>query len=321
MASDRWFASRALCTGRKTRRALTLVELLVAVSIVGTLMALMLPAVQSSRETARKAECREHLRQLAVAMQRHVTTFERFPGNGWGYLWFGEQNRGTGAKQPGGWVYNIVPYLQSEDVLENPKDLVAHHLGLFNCPSRAPGLSPANPFLKLRNIDWVPMVGKTDYAACEGDFITDTQHGPLSLSPEDVNSYDQWRDTSKATGVFFQRSEIRPSQVQDGLSNTYLLGEKYVSTTGYYDFSDSGYDQTLFIGVDLDLNRWVIDPPLQDSRKVQERRFGSPHSDSCHFAFCDGRVVEISYWIDGEVHRMLGNRRDHGIIPWDEVLP
>jgi prepilin-type processing-associated H-X9-DG protein len=98
--------------------------------------------------------------------------------------------------------------------------------------------------------------------------------------------------------------------IRDGLAHTYLFGEKYVSSGGGPDGFDPGNDQSAFSGVDLDLNRWTIDPPLRDASAVEDRRFGSAHPGTCHFAFCDGSVRAINYSIDREVHRRLGTRSE-----------
>ena len=307
---------------RRRRFGFTLVELLVAIAIIGILIALILPAVQAAREGARRSQCRNNLKQIGLAAELHVSAFGRYPSNGWGYLWIGDPDRGTDRRQPGGWIYNLLPYMEQQSVREMGRGeappqqraslskLMATPVPVFDCPTRPGGrLSPQHLLLTPYNADWVPMVFKTDYAVNEGDYITDTRQGPETLQEGDSGGY-AWRDTSQASGICFQRSETRPADVTDGLSQTYLAGEKYVSRGGYDTYDDAGHDQSMYTGVDLDINRWVLDPPAQDGEAVEERRFGSPHSGGCQFAFCDGSVRTISYTIDAETHRRLGNRRD-----------
>jgi len=119
-----------------------------------------------------------------------------------------------------------------------------------------------------------------------------------------------WRDTTRATGICFQRSELASASIRDGLWNTYFAGEKYVAAGAYDTYDDRGYDQSAYGGVDLDLSRWVIEPPLRDGLSFEVRRFGSAHAGGCHFVFCDGAVRLIRYDINAEMHRRLGNRQD-----------
>lgn len=307
---------------KANRSAFTIVELVVAIVVIAVLMALIIPAVHSARESARRTRCRNNAKQLALAMENHVSVHGRYPSNGWGFQWVGDPDRGTDKRQPGGWVYNILPYLEQGTVREIGRGedpavqrqslakLAQTALPVLDCPSR-PGetLSPALALFPPYNADWVPLVAKTDYAVNEGDYITDTMMGPPTLEEGDSPKY-KWKDVSGATGVCFLRSEVRPADVKDGLSNVYLLGEKYVSTTGYHTDQDSGHDQSMYTGVDLDINRWTIEPPLEDKEAIQYRRFGSVHHDGCHMALCDGSVRLISYSADAEVHRRLGNRKD-----------
>lgn len=304
------------------RSAFTLLELLVVIVVISILLALTLPAVQSARASARRVQCANNVRQLALAMHNHESTYGRFPSNGWGFLWVGDPDRGTDRRQPGGWIYNILPEVEQSPLREMGRgesvpdqwatmaQVIQRPVPVFKCPSRPGGaVAPQNPALPLRNADPVEVAARTDYAVNEGDYITDSRGGPATLDEGDSGAYP-WVDTQNATGICFLRSEIRTRDVRDGLSNTYLLGEKYVSTIGYNTDEDPGNDQSMYCGVDLDINRWVIQPPLRDGEAMEVRRFGSAHSDGCHMALCDGSVRFIGYTIDAEVHRRLGNRRD-----------
>jgi prepilin-type N-terminal cleavage/methylation domain-containing protein/prepilin-type processing-associated H-X9-DG protein len=317
-------------TRRERRAGFTIVELLVSIAIIGILAALLLPAVMAAREAGRKVECRNNLKQLGLAFHEHESSYRHYPSNGWGYLWIGEPDRGTGKRQPGGWIYQILPYLEQQPLRKkgsgepDPQrrltlsEVSQTPVSVFFCPSRprAPVL-PRNPVLVPWNAEPVDGAAKTDYAVNEGDYITDTREGPKSLAEGDTPGAYAWKDTGKATGICFQRSEIKPRDIRDGLSQTYLIGEKYVSRLHYFDFQDPGYDQSMFSGVDLDLNRWVLKSPRTDDDAVDERRFGSAHAGGCFFVFCDGHVRFISENINPEVHRRLGNRRDGEVVPGD----
>ena len=90
-------------------------------------------------------------------------------------------------------------------------------------------------------------------------------------------------DMSLVTGVLYQRSRIRIADICDGLTNTYLLGEKYVATPFYQSFGDPGYDQSIVSGDDWDLIRWTADPPAAGRDEcaryaLRQRAFvGLPH--------------------------------------------
>lgn len=303
-------------------KGFTLLELLVVIAIIGILLALILPAVQQARETARRTACQSNLRQLAIGMSSHESLYGRYPSNGWGYLWIGEPDRGTDEHQPGGWIYNILDHVEQSALRDTGKglngparyaalaQLMQSPAPLFRCPSR-PGdaVGPNSTLIMPYNADWPANVAKTDYAVNEGDYITDTLGGPSTLEEGDSGSYP-WRDTTLATGICFQRSTIRTRDVVDGLSNTYLIGEKYVNTDAYSTALDFGHDQSMYTGVDIDINRWTVNPPRRDTSRSSVREFGSDHPGGCHFAMCDGSVKQVAYEIDREVHRAAGNRHD-----------
>ena len=219
-------------------------------------------------------------------------------------------------------IYNLLPFFEQNGLrlrgkgesastqMATLQQLMQFNLPLLRCPSRnGQAISPALGWAQPWNANSAEDVAKTDYAVNEGDYITDTDDGPVSLFWGDQPTYP-WKDTSKATGVCYLRSEISWRDLRDGASSTYLVGDKYVSEGGYSTMSDSGYDQSWLSGVDLDISRWTIDGPLQDSAAMYPRRFGSAHAGGTHLALCDGSVRQISYQIDGQVHRSLGNRND-----------
>src|SRR5690242_9173257 len=102
--------------------AFTLVELLVVIAIIGVLVALLLPAVQAARESARRTQCINQLKELTLGGMNHEGAMKHFPTGGWGIKWVGDADRGYGQQQPGGWIYNILPFIEQRAKHDMPKD-------------------------------------------------------------------------------------------------------------------------------------------------------------------------------------------------------
>ena len=255
----------------RRRRGFTLVELLVVIAIIGILVALLLPAVQAAREAARRNQCQNGVKNIALGCLLHEDTNKFLPSGGWGRYWTGDPNRGYGKNQPGSWLFSILPYIEEGAV----HDLAAGQtagtasyktaiektnqspIGLFQCPTRR----TARPYLSawsttasdLPNLDVLSKssgVTKSDYAANSGDsqlWSGDTGNGwssPLSYAAAAATA---WTDTSCTatssiglptnkfcqSGVIYFRSELKISRITDGTTNTYLVGEKYLFPDAY----------------------------------------------------------------------------------------
>lgn len=305
----------------------TLIELLVVISIIGVLIMLLLAAVQASREAARRAQCQNNLKQLALAMLNHESAMRFYPSGGWGSRWVGDPNRGSGRRQPGGWAFVILPYLERNDLYQRAMDCQDENelrarltevnmviVPLFYCPSRRSAeLYPIlqQPAYYPVNLDPVLTTVKIDYAANAGDYFLDVGSGSLSLVQGDHPNYP-W-PSYPATGVCFLRSEISSDHVFDGTSQTYLVGEKNIprqhSDTGEW----RGDDQSAYVGDDYDTVRWanVSLPPLNDqAAETDFARFGGAHPGILQMAFCDGSVRVVNLSIDPVVHQQQANRKD-----------
>ena len=307
-------------------RGLTLVEILVVLAVVAVLLALLLPAVQATRESARLVQCRNNLKNMALAMHNHHDAVNHLPTGGWGYLWVGTPKRGNDPSQPGGWIFALMPYVEQSAIYKIAADagsdaelrtllaqMIQKPVPLYSCPSRRPN-DPYPTQWQARNTDLVANVAKSDYAACAGSVFLDVGTGPISLAQGDSSAYS-WPDYP-ADGICYLRSTVRFTDISDGASNTILLGEKNLPRGNYYNGMDSGDDQSMYSGDDFDILRWTTLPwtPLNDRvgdvPGKEFARFGSAHRSGCNIALCDGSARIISYEIDAKLFESLGSRND-----------
>ncbi len=332
MTPNLWASSQAKRLAfHPMRCGISLIEILVVISIIGLLISLLMPAVQGARESARRLSCQNNLRQLALACQLHEGTIGHLPSDGWGWGWGPEAACGVGSDQPGGWLYNLLPYLEQSALHDQASGLtdaqrrsqialvLQKPLAITYCPSRRS--VAAYPYTQhnfpLVNSDPVTRGAKTDYAINSGDFIVDTLQGPADGSPSSVQNYP-WPSLTKITGVSFVRSQFRMADILDGTTQTVLLGEKCISVELHPFGLSKGDDQSMYIGDDADIRRFTADAPLRDPRGHDEYQlFGSAHQEGCYVAMCDGSIRLIPFTINGLVFQKLGNRGDGEVVQLD----
>jgi len=310
---------------RKHRSGFTLIELLIVIIIVGLLLSLLLPAIQAARESARRMHCTNNLKQFTLALNQFEVSMKNYPSGGWGHRWYIETERGSGKNQPGGWPYHLLPYIEQiqlyQDVEDSEKQkgltkLLTSKISMYYCTTRRKtDIYPwveESPLSRPINLMKAPAnLAKSDYAINGGDIDPGYSPSsvPLSLEIGDDSSFI-WDDFSKANGICFFRSEVRSSEVEDGLSYTYSFGEKWVRTKNY----DMGDDTSPYTGYDKDNTRWTFSLFLRDNDSESWDQFGSAHPAGCNFAFCDGSVQTMSYKIESDIHRYLGSRNDNEVV-------
>jgi prepilin-type N-terminal cleavage/methylation domain-containing protein/prepilin-type processing-associated H-X9-DG protein len=198
---------------KRTSEGFTLIELLVVIAIIGTLVALLLPAVQKVREAANQTQCKNNLKQLGLALQNYAITNNGFPP--------AASTSPTGKKHS--WVMFMLPTIEGDnlqrqytwyrkdvntpafDVAWNDPvnaNIVNTHLKFVQCPS-----APAN---RLDNSTSVP-AACSDYAPMAG--VDPLVYGSPTSGPPDKK------------GIMFDDSKIRVAEMNDGASNTLLLVE------------------------------------------------------------------------------------------------
>lgn len=335
---------------RSKKSAFTLIELLVVITIIGVLIALLLPGVQSAREAARRVTCKSHLKQMGIALLAFHDSQGEFPQGGWGRAWVPVPQRGLGASQPGGWVYRTLPFLEEQnlfDSIDSTQSLAADETPIarvdltspiFNCPSRRAALSRVvgsrSPHQKSpRPNGELSVVARGDYAINSGTSHVFRFTGPTTLILGDDPSF--WRgvtDNRSFTGVSHMHRSVRLKQIIDGLSQTYLVGEKFLAPSHYESGESIGDDETVYSGFANDNHRYAASrpdgpggddesgilfyPPAKDTdaslSPAGHTRFGSVHPAGFHMLHSDGSVRLLNYDIDPVSHYFGANRSDEG---------
>jgi prepilin-type N-terminal cleavage/methylation domain-containing protein/prepilin-type processing-associated H-X9-DG protein len=342
-------SNRARSFGRT--RGFTLIELLVVIGIIAVLVALILPAVQSSREAARRVQCANNFKQLALALHNYHDVFQVFP-MGDPYYWFPPY---FGPDDRHSLFIAILPQLERQPLFDavnfwvpidpftagdaQPDDMANStvertRLSVLGCPSDPTMLVVDLPFTgTVEGLTWAPnslrnrAMAHSSYAGCTGLWF----HRPNPM--EDFSRPWTLEElTEQDNGVFFVNSSVNIAAITDGTTSTLLLGERtgsilepMVARESFWWFS-GGYCNTLF---------WTMAPmnPQRKVRQIRNRRAGdviptrytytnsasSLHPGGCNFAFADGSVrflkESINSWpVDRITGIAIGVTSDDGMF-------
>jgi len=275
-------------------RGFTLVELLVVIAIISVLIGLLLPAVQSAREAARRCSCTNNVAQLGLALHTYEFTHEAFPP---GVTGDAGPIRNVAEGKHVGWIIRLLPFME-EQALERhftPEDGVYAESNTTVREARIPWLTcPSSNTSAYRGSDGYPRVAVSSYAGCHHDVE----------APIDADN----------NGMLFLDSRIRFSDIADGSSHTLLIAERRGSEVdlGWASGTRATLRNTSPIPK-RDPKVFGDDPAPEDPLFVGG--FDSDHAGGVVIAaLADGAVRGIFRGISPDVLRQLGNRAD-GEIP------
>jgi prepilin-type N-terminal cleavage/methylation domain-containing protein/prepilin-type processing-associated H-X9-DG protein len=317
-------------TARRLRHGFTLVELLVVITIIGILIALLLPAVQTAREAARRAQCSNNLKQIGLALQAYHQSKNCFPPGS-----VGDYNKPAGSQGSYlGAFALLLPYFE----LTNLYDRINWKDPPGNWETTTWITDPQN--LTFFGVRPAVMVCPSDPGPPKEDDAHETNIG-YTKGQSAVGSYammmgsigpggnvhdSQWDNN----GLFYYSVSHRIDDILDGTSNTICVGEVLAAST-----MDSS--NVWFFGL-----RWIDTlrcaqepintppgagntyPPQSDPPKWGAHcngAFGSYHPGGCNFGFADGHVLFLSETVPLPIYRALSTRNGHGKDPEPEPEP
>ena len=277
--------------GRARRsRGFTLVELLVVMAIIAVGLALAGPAIQQAREAARARQCINHLKQIGLALHNYHDAYRTFPPG-----WVAHDSKAK-TDRLWGWQASILPFVDQAPLynsinfsakIPRPNLLTQTALTVYRCPDDTTAAN--NPV--------------------RGKYATSNYSGNWGNSPLPGS-----RDTpKKANGIFYWNSRVRIRDILDGTSNTFMVGERSVTSAA-----------GIWVGLRANQNEndAVTDCSHESRLNAVMSAFSSKHPGGAHFLLCDGSVSFISKKIGSSnkqggrmgTYQKLSQRNDRQVV-------
>jgi prepilin-type N-terminal cleavage/methylation domain-containing protein len=284
--------------GRRSQgAAFTLVELLVVIVIIGILVALLLPAIQAARGSARAAQCKSNLRQIGVALHHYHDVHGGFPpaflgdASGWLPSW--------------SWTTFLLPHLEQSGLYDDLRVTSAEFGG------GAPfATTPSAQTQTVLSVFLCPADTGPDLNHRKSDHAKSNYRGVLGSETQLFTTYPV---LIRQNGVFFVNSRVSVEHIADGSSHTLAVGECRLNsgTTGKRGAIWAGMrgpsGSTLWLS---DSVWWLNSEPDWRVNGLGEQAFSSQHPGGVHFVLGDGSVRLISETIEGAILERLAARND-----------
>ena len=289
----------------RQRPAFTLVELLVAIAIIGILVSLLLPAVQHAREATRRTSCRNNLKQTGLAMQMYHGNFLTLPP---GWLAYDEDTLlpDPEGERGWGWAARLLPFLDQDDVLEDLIDLELPITDPENDDARAAVFSFYFCPTDEHDLTWI--IEDEDSGEPITDLASSNHIGVFG-------TFDIEDNPEVGDGVLYFQSRTRFADVTDGLSNTLMVGERsafFGHSTWIGVVPEGAESMDRILGV---CEEAPNPNPFEFDDDGEIDSFSSMHIAGTQFVLVDGSVHWLSRTIDLDLYHALATRRNSEYVP------